>query len=120
MNGIEAGLSLGANLGDPLATLRAARDAITAIPEVSLLASAPLYETDPVNVPDEFATLRFINTILIVGTSLDAHKLFAQLQKVELALGRKRTLRQNTPRVIDIDLIYYNGQTIRSGGLDRK
>lgn len=117
MNGIEAGLSLGANLGDPLATLRAARDAITAIPEVSLLASAPLYETDPVNVPDEFATLRFINTILIVGTSLDAHKLFAQLQKVELALGRKRTLRQNTPRVIDIDLIYYNGQTIRSGGL---
>ncbi|MDY0150613.1 MAG: 2-amino-4-hydroxy-6-hydroxymethyldihydropteridine diphosphokinase, partial [Kiritimatiellia bacterium] len=24
---------------------------------------------------------------------------------------------QNTPRVIDIDLIYYNGQTIRSGGL---
>ncbi|MDD4342254.1 MAG: 2-amino-4-hydroxy-6-hydroxymethyldihydropteridine diphosphokinase, partial [Kiritimatiellae bacterium] len=117
MNGIEAGLSLGANLGDPLATLRAARDAITAIPEVSLLASAPLYETDPVNVPDEFATLRFINTILIVGTSLDAHKLFAQLQKVELALGRKRTLRQNTPRVIDIDLVYYNGQTIRSGGL---
>ncbi|MDY0144721.1 MAG: 2-amino-4-hydroxy-6-hydroxymethyldihydropteridine diphosphokinase [Kiritimatiellia bacterium] len=117
MNGIEAGLSLGANLGDPLATLRAARDAIAAIPEVSLLASAPLYETEPINVPDEFSNLRFVNTILIVGTSLDAHKLFSQLQKVELALGRKRTLRQNTPRVIDIDLIYYNGQTIRSGGL---
>lgn len=117
MNGIEAGLSLGANLGDPLATLRAARDAIAAIPEVSLLAAAPLYETEPINVPDEFAALHFINTILIVGTSLDAHKLFSQLQKVELALGRKRTLRQNTPRVIDIDLIYYNGQTIRSGGL---
>lgn len=117
MNGIEAGLSLGANLGDPLATLRAARDAIAAIPEVSLLASAPLYETEPINVPDEFATLQFINTIIIVGTSLDAHKLFSKLQKVELALGRKRTLRQNTPRVIDIDLIYYDGQTIRSGGL---
>jgi 2-amino-4-hydroxy-6-hydroxymethyldihydropteridine diphosphokinase len=117
VNGIEAGLSLGANLGDPLATLRAARDAIAAIPEVSLLASAPLYETEPINVPDEFSNLRFVNTILIVGTSLDAHKLFSQLQKVELALGRKRTLRQNTPRVIDIDLIYYNGQTIRSGGL---
>ena len=117
MTGIEAGLSLGANLGDPLATLRAARDAIAAIPEVSLLAAAPLYETEPINVPDEFAALHFINTILIVGTSLDAHKLFSQLQKVELALGRKRTLRQNTPRVIDIDLIYYNGQTIRSGGL---
>ncbi|HPR69424.1 MAG TPA: 2-amino-4-hydroxy-6-hydroxymethyldihydropteridine diphosphokinase [Kiritimatiellia bacterium] len=117
MNGIEAGLSLGANLGDPLATLRAARDAIAAIPEVTLLASAPLYETEPVGVPEEFASLKFYNTVVIVGTSLDAHKLFAHLQKIELALGRKRTLRQNTPRTIDIDMIYYNGQTIRSGGL---
>jgi 2-amino-4-hydroxy-6-hydroxymethyldihydropteridine diphosphokinase len=117
VNGIEAGLSLGVNLGDPLATLRAARDAIAAIPEVTLLASAPVYETEPVGVPEEFANLNFTNTVVIVGTSLDAHKLFAHLQKIELALGRKRTLRQNTPRTIDIDMIYYNGQTIRSGGL---
>ncbi len=117
MNGIEAGLSLGSNLDDKLASLRAARAAIAAIPEVSLLASAPLYETEPVGVPEEFANLPFYNTVLIVGTSLDAHKLFAELQKIELALGRKRTLRQNAPRLIDIDMIYYNGQTIRSGGL---
>lgn len=117
MNGIEAGLSLGSNLNDKLANLRAARDAIAAIPEVSLLASAPLYETEPVGVPEEFANLPFLNTVLVIGTSLDAHKLFAQLQKVETALGRKRPLRQNTPRTLDIDLIYYDGQTIRSGGL---
>ena len=117
MNGIEAGLSLGANLGDPLANLRAARAAIAALPEVSLLASAPIYETEPVGVPDEFAGLRFLNTLLVIGTSLDAHRLFSHLQKIEIALGRKRSLRPNIPRTIDIDLIYYNGQTIRSGGL---
>ena len=39
MNGIEAGLSLGSNLDDRLANLRAARAAIAAIPEVTLLAS---------------------------------------------------------------------------------
>lgn len=117
MNGIEAGLSLGSNLDDKLASLQAARAAIAGIPEVALLASAPIYETEPVGVPEEFATLRFYNTVLIIGTSLDAHKLFAHLQKVETALGRKRTLRQNMPRLIDVDLIYYDGQTIRSGGL---
>ena len=117
MNGIEAGLSLGANLDDRLASLQAARAAIAAIPEVSLLASAPVYETEPVGVPDEYADLAFYNTVLIIGTSLDAHKLFAQLQKVELALGRKRSIRPNVPRTIDVDLIYYDGQTIRSGGL---
>ena len=68
-------------------------------------------------MPEEYANLTFYNTVLIIGTSLDAHKLFAQLQKIETALGRKRPLRQNTPRTIDIDLIYYDGQTIRSGGL---
>ena len=117
MNGIEAGLSLGSNLDDRLASLRAARAAIAAIPEVAVLASAPIYATEPVGVPEEFAQVTFYNTILVVGTSLDAHKLFAQLQKVETALGRKRPLRQNTPRSIDVDLIYYDGQTIRSGGL---
>ena len=117
MNGIEAGLSLGSNLDDKLASLRAARDAIAALPEVTLLASAPIYETEPVGVPEEFAQFEFYNTVLVIGTSLDAHKLFAHLQKIELALGRKRTLLQNAPRLIDIDLIYYDGQTIRSGGL---
>ena len=117
MNGIEAGLSLGSNLDDRLASLQAARAAIAAIPEVALLASAPVYETEPVGVPDEYADAAFYNTVLIIGTSLDAHKLFAQLQKVETALGRKRTIRQNVPRTIDVDLIYYDGQTIRSGGL---
>ena len=117
MNGIEAGLSLGSNLNDRLATLRAARAAIAAIPEVSVLASAPLYETDPVGVPEEFSNLPFYNTVLIVGTSLDAHRLFSELQKIELALGRKRSLRPNLPRTIDVDVIYYDGQTIRSGGL---
>lgn len=117
MNGIEAGLSLGSNLDDRLASLRAARDAIAAIPEVSLLASAPIYETEPVGVPEEFSQVAFYNTILVVGTSLDAHKLFRHLQSVENALGRKRSIRQNVPRNIDVDLIYYDGQTIRSGGL---
>lgn len=117
MNGIEAGISLGSNEGDCLASLRAARDAIVALPDITLLATAPIYDAEPVGVPDEFSNVRFYNTILIVGTSLDAHKLFAQMQKIETALGRKRSLRPNTPRCIDLDLIYYNGQTIRSGGL---
>lgn len=118
MNGIEVGLSIGSNLDDRLAALRAARTAIAALPDVTLLASSPLYETEPVGVPEEYADLRFYNAILVVGTSLDAHRLFHALQDIENALGRKRQLfRQNTPRTIDIDLIYYDGQTIRSGGL---
>lgn len=117
MNGIECGLSIGSNLDDRLANLRAARDAICALPDVSLLASAPLYETEPIGVPEPFASLSFYNSILIIGTSLDAHRLFHALQQIETRLGRRRVLQPNSPRTVDIDMIYYNGQTIRSGGL---
>jgi len=113
----ESGIGLGSNLGDRLANLREALRRLEALPGVRLLGKSSVYETEPVGVPEEYANLTFYNTVLIIGTSLDAHKLFAQLQKIETALGRKRPLRQNTPRTIDIDLIYYDGQTIRSGGL---
>lgn len=117
MSGLEAGLSLGSNLENQADSLRAARNAVAALPEVSVIASAPLYETEPVGVPDAYAHLPFTNTVLIIATTLDAHKLFKQLQQIEIALGRKPGHGRNTPRTIDIDLIYYNGQTIRSGGL---
>ena len=118
MYSIEAALSLGSNLGDRLAHLRAARDAIAQIPEVRVNASAPLYETEPVGCAPEDADKPYYNTILLLGTSLEVHPLFKALQQVEAALGRKRTPgRRNEPRPIDIDLIYYDGQTIRSGGL---
>jgi len=117
MNGIEAGLSLGSNIPDRLDFLRKARDEIAAIPDVGILATAPLYETEPVDCPEAYRDNKFYNTVLVVGTSLDAHRLFQALQAVETSVGRRRRLERNAPREIDIDLIYYDGQTIRSGGL---
>ena len=114
---MEVGLSLGSNISNRLDNLKEAKRRILAMPGIRFLAQSSVYETEPVGVPDEYADRTFYNTVLIIGTSLDAHKLFAQLQKVELALGRKRSIRPNVPRTIDVDLIYYDGQTIRSGGL---
>ena len=117
MNGIPAAFSLGSNLGDRLANLRTARDAIAAIPGVTLRASAPVYETEPVGCPDEFRDLPYLNTVLLVGTELSVHRLFEAVSALETALGRRRTARRNTPRTIDIDLVFYASQTVRSSGL---
>ena len=118
MNGIEVALGLGSNLGDRLDYLRQARNAIRCLPQVTLLASAPLYETDPVDVPVEHADLTFYNSVILIGTELDAHTLYALLANVETQLGRaRRAGTRNTARTIDIDLLYYDGQTIRSGRL---
>ena len=52
---VEVGLSLGANLGDRLQNLRSARDAIAQIESTQLLASSPVYETEPVGVDEQYS-----------------------------------------------------------------
>ena len=117
MNGIPAAFSLGSNLGDRLSNLRAARDTIAALDGVTVRASAPVYETDPVGCPDEFRDLPYLNTVVLVGTELSVHRLFDEVSRIETALGRRRTGRRNTPRTIDIDLVFYASETVRSSGL---
>lgn len=103
---MEYGLSLGSNLGDRLGFLRSARSGIARLEGVSLLASAPVYETDPVDVPEAYKGLDFLNTILIVETGHGPEALFAALRNLETALGRTRGGDRNAARNIDIDMIY--------------
>ena len=102
---MEAILSLGSNLGDRLANLRAADAALAALPSTRIVARAAIYETDPVDVPDSFHAARFLNTILAVETDLLPETLAEAIHAVEAQLGRRRGPERHVPRVIDIDLI---------------
>ena len=114
---MEAGLSLGSNLGDRLANLAAARDRIAADGALALTAQSPVYETDPVDVPRAHRTLKFLNAVLIVETALSAAALLPLLQEIERKIGRQPGQPRNAPRVIDIDIIYAGRRTVRRGNL---
>jgi 2-amino-4-hydroxy-6-hydroxymethyldihydropteridine diphosphokinase len=98
----RAVLSLGANLGDPLAALRAA---VAALAErVEVVAVSPVYETEPMGgVPQD----DFLNAVLVVDTDLSPRELLTLAHEVELAAGRTRGLRWG-PRTLDVDLISYD------------
>lgn len=102
-------LSLGSNVGDRLAWLNQACAALTAWTGIRLIAESPVYETDPVNVPDEFSCVRFLNQIVLVKTTLDAHAFSFAVHAIEKRLGRARPAEQNQghPRMIDIDIITF-------------
>ncbi len=103
---MEAGISIGSNLGDRLANLRASREGIASIPAVQVVASSPVYETEPVGVKPEYRDLKFLNTVLIVETTLSADELQEALAAVEEKLGRLRGDDRFAPRIIDIDILY--------------
>lgn len=104
----QAYIALGANLGDPAATIRAAFAALSGLDGVRLLKSSSLYRTAPVglaNQPD------FINAVAQVETSLPSEALLQSLLALEADFGRIRQ-EKNGPRTLDLDLLLYGGQVL--------
>jgi 2-amino-4-hydroxy-6-hydroxymethyldihydropteridine diphosphokinase len=102
----RAGIALGSNLGDRLATLSNARREITRLAGVEqpVLASA-VYETEPVDC--EPSAPLFLNAVMEVGYAKDAHKLLGELRRIEATLGRPVAHARNTSRTVDLDLLYF-------------
>lgn len=102
---MEAILSLGSNMGDRRAYLIAARDALAQLPGTRLTACAPLYESEPVDVPEAYREAAYLNTIVVVESDLSPEDLSREAHAIEARLGRRRGAERCAPRCIDIDLI---------------
>lgn len=103
----RAVLGLGGNLGDRKGNLEAALDALAHLPSTDVVAVSSLYETAPVGYADQ---PDFYNIVAVVETTLSPRALLGGCLGIEAALGRVRTFR-NAPRVVDIDVLLYEGVT---------
>jgi 2-amino-4-hydroxy-6-hydroxymethyldihydropteridine diphosphokinase len=102
---MEAGLSLGSNRGNRPGHLRQAVRRLTALPGLRVLARSRVYETDPVDVPEAFRNLAFLNAVVIVEWAGSVRELLVVTQGIEKAAGRRPGVR-NGPRPLDIDILY--------------
>ena len=99
-------LSLGSNLGDREAHLRKALEKLHQ-KGIFLVRKSSLYETEPVDVPDQPV---FLNLVCQVKTPLEPESLLAACQDIESEMGRLRKAVRGA-RNIDIDILFY-GQRI--------
>ncbi|WP_134741150.1 2-amino-4-hydroxy-6-hydroxymethyldihydropteridine diphosphokinase [Nocardioides sp. 503] len=99
----RAVLALGSNLGDKMASLQGAVEAIADTPDVWVTAVSPVYETEPVDSPAGAES--YLNAVLLVDTTLAAHRLMDRALAIEDAFDRERTEVLNAPRTLDVDLI---------------
>ncbi len=96
-------IALGANLGDPVATVNAAIFALRSLPHTEFIAASSLYRTAPVGLkhqPD------FINAVVELAAVASAPTLLESLFALEERFGRRRSAR-NAPRTLDLDLLLY-------------
>lgn len=102
----EVYLGLGGNLGDPPATFRKALELLTACSKV--LKVSKLYRSKPYGFSEQ---PDFYNAAAQISTRLPPLDLLACLQEVEQKLGKK-VIRENGPRIIDLDLLLYGDETL--------
>lgn len=101
-------LGLGSNLGSRCANLRAGVVALSSA--VTVLAESSIYETPPWGVTDQPA---FLNMALRGETGLSPHDLLHTLKQIERQLGRVPSVRYG-PRLIDIDILFYDDLVLTS------
>ena len=109
-------LGLGSNLGDRQAMLRAAIDAIAKLPGTAVTAESPIYETPPMGPQDQGA---YCNMAAKIATPLAPSTLIAELQAIEMQLGRPAPEHRQHwgPREIDIDVLLYGEEVIDAPSL---
>jgi 2-amino-4-hydroxy-6-hydroxymethyldihydropteridine diphosphokinase len=95
-------LALGTNLGNRLVNLNTAADNL--MPQMKLKKKSHVYETQPWGFADQPA---FLNQVVMVETCEAPEHLLDHLKQLETALGRVPTF-QNGPRLIDIDILFYD------------
>ena len=106
-------VSLGSNIEPRTDYLRRAIAALSSLPESRFVKASSVIETEPVDVPEEFAALKFLNQVAIFETNLDPFDFSRRMHAIEDNLGRVRVVR-NGPRTIDIDLIDFGGKVINT------
>jgi 2-amino-4-hydroxy-6-hydroxymethyldihydropteridine diphosphokinase len=104
-------LSLGSNLGDRAANLGSALEQVTAAGR--LLAASALYETQPVDVPEQ---PWFLNCVAAIETQKTPAELMRLALRIEAAMGRLR-MREKGSRNIDIDILLFGDRVVDEPGL---
>ena len=102
----EVYLGLGGNLGDPPATFRKAIGQTSDFAQI--IGVSKLYRSKPYGFSDQ---PDFYNAAARISTDLTPIDLLARLQEVEQKLGKK-VIRENGPRIIDLDLLLYGDETL--------
>lgn len=106
----HAYLGLGSNLGDRVNYLKRSLELLSSRPEVKIAALSSLYETEPVGGP---AQGPFLNACAVILVELTPVRLLQEMLSIEERLGRVRKKKWG-PRVIDLDLLAYEGITMNT------
>jgi len=106
----QAFLGIGTNLADRKANLERALALLRRHKAIRVMRVSSFHETKPWGVTDQ---PDFLNAAVEIETTLDPERLLDALQAIEREMGRRRT-RKWGPRLIDLDILLYGEEIIKT------
>ncbi|KAJ2908623.1 trifunctional dihydropteroate synthetase, partial [Coemansia aciculifera] len=102
----SAYIALGTNLGNRLENIHQALHRLnTDMPNSHVVETSFLYQTAPMYVTDQPA---FLNAACLVKTALEPLALLDELKRIEAEMGRDFDMYRNGPRIMDLDILFYD------------
>ena len=100
-------LSIGSNVGDRLKNIESSLKQLSKICEIKKISS--IYDSAPRIYEDQG---NFFNLIIEIDYKNTPNDLLIDIKKIEKLMGRKKSFRYG-PRLIDIDIIFFNNIEIK-------
>ena len=104
-------IAIGSNLASPLEQVNAAVQAIGNIPDSRIVAVSSYYRTPPLGPQDQ---PDYLNATVALETTLAAEALLDHTQRIELQQGRVRKAERWGPRTLDLDIMLFGDEVIRT------
>lgn len=111
---VMAYVGIGSNLGDSVAIVRSAIEALRCLDGIENFRVSDLYESAPLGPSDQ---PDFINAAVGFRTRDSAHDLLARLQAIENRHGRARGGERWGARSLDLDLLAFGDVVVSSAAL---
>ena len=106
-------LGFGTNLGDRKKNLDRAIISLDSRPDLTILRTSGIYETEPWGMTDQ---PNFLNMVAEIATSISLGELLERVKKLEQDMGREDGLRFG-PRLIDVDILMLEDQVVNQPDL---
>ena len=108
--GYIAYIGIGSNLGDKVDQCERAIFEILKVDHHKLLAKSSFFKTQPIGYASQDW---FVNGVIKIETDLEPFDLLKTLKTIESKLGRVKTF-QWGPRLIDLDIIFFDDREIKT------
>ncbi|MGC8845296.1 MAG: 2-amino-4-hydroxy-6-hydroxymethyldihydropteridine diphosphokinase, partial [Candidatus Hydrogenedens sp.] len=98
-------LSIGSNMGKRFDNITHALRKLNEVFKTKVKKASNIYETEPVGNKNQPT---FLNIAVEIETELSPLELLSEIKKIEYQLGRTHRQERWIPRIIDIDIIFYD------------